>query len=225
MANALGATDRIAEEIMARIRDGDYVPGQRLVEAGLAQEFEVSRGVIRQTLHRLSAAGIVDIELHRGATIHRLSRRELGQMYEIRQLLEGHAARAVAAAEDHPAIAAELRRLLDQMAPAVESTDVRAFTTVNAAFHDLILTRARNEYLSRVLRQMHAQLPRLIYSRLVNPGTMHASHKGHCRIVEAISAGDGDAAERAMREHVAESGRAMMELPDKFFSRDPVGGT
>ena len=223
MATTRGATDRIAEEIMTRIRDGDYVPGQRLVEADLAEEFAVSRGVIRQMLHKLSAAGIVDIELHRGATIHRLSRRELAQMYEVRQLLEGHAARRVADSSDNARIASELTGLLEQMIPAVESNDVRRFTTFNAAFHDLILSGAQNEYLSRMLHQMQAQLPRLIYSRLVNPGTMHASHEGHCRIVEAIASGDPAAAEHAMREHVAESGRAMMDLPDRFFSREQSG--
>lgn len=225
MKNAGGATDRVAAEILTRIREGDYVPGQRLVEADLAKEFGVSRGVIRQTLHRLAAASIVDIALHRGATIHRLSRQELTEMYEIRQLLEGYAARKAAQSPDHAAIAERLSQLIDRMTPAANTHNVREFTTINADFHDLLLGASGNDYLARVLRQMHALLPRLIYSRLLDPQTMRASHEGHIRIARAIAAGDADAAERAMQAHVTESGEAIHRLADKFFARSQPDGS
>jgi DNA-binding GntR family transcriptional regulator len=217
-APAISATDKVADQILERIREGDFVPGQRLVESSLAQEFGVSRGIIRQCLHMLSAANIVDIELHRGATIHRLSRAELREMYELRELIEGFAARKSAERADHVEIAANLGDLVEEMAPTVVAQNIQAYSFINTRFHDVIILAAGNTQLSHVLGQIHAQLPRLIYSRLLNSAEIAASDTGHRAIQVAIAKGDGEAAQNAMKAHVREAGRAMLTLPDKFFS-------
>lgn len=214
-----GATDRVAQEIVERIRDGDFVPGQRLVEVSLAEEFGVSRGVIRQCLYKLSAERVVDMELHRGATIHKFSRSELDEVYELREILEGFAARKAAEHKNHKAVAAELEKLVEEMAPSVATEDRGAFSPINARFHEVIIKAADNREISSVLSRLHALLPRMIYGRLLNPGTIRESDAAHRAIVEAIAAGDGRSAGDAMQRHIRKSGDAAKQLPEKYFAK------
>lgn len=216
-AKETGATDRVANEIIARMREGEFVPGQRLVEGELAKEFNVSRGVIRQCLYKLSAERVVDMELHRGATIHKFSRRELVEAHELREVLEGFAARKAAESENHKAIAAKLAVLVEEMAPAVGARDRSAFTPLNAQFHETIISASGNGEIIRVLSRLHSLLPRMIYGRLLNPDRIAESDAAHRAILSAISSGDGEGAQAAMVAHIRSSGRDAKSLPDRYF--------
>ena len=85
--------DHIADTIKDGVRLGRYVPGQRLIESDFLSETGFSRGPLREALRRLEADGVVLLEKNRGAVVRRYSRDEIRNLYEVRELLETHAAR------------------------------------------------------------------------------------------------------------------------------------
>src|SRR5690606_3964267 len=87
------AVDKVAHAIVEGIKAGIYAPGQRLIEADLTRDLGVSRGPVREATRRLGAEGILDVLPHRGAVVRKLSRRDVAAIYQIRELLEGLAAR------------------------------------------------------------------------------------------------------------------------------------
>ena len=97
MATAYRTMKEIAyEAIREAILSGRFLPGQRLVADELAQEFGTSRMPIREALQRLENAGLVSITPHRGAVVSELSEQEIVEIYHIRAVLEGLAARLAA---------------------------------------------------------------------------------------------------------------------------------
>src|SRR5919204_2708887 len=94
--SAKTAVDRAADGIRERLLAGDYAPGQRLIEVELVEELQVGRNTVREALARLASDGVVKIEPHRGASVPRLSVKELEELYAVREVLEGLAARLAA---------------------------------------------------------------------------------------------------------------------------------
>ena len=84
------------EAITDGVKDGRYAPGQRLVEADLTAELGVSRGPLREALGRLAAEGVLELEPYRGAVVRRLTREDVEDLFSVREVLEGEAARLAA---------------------------------------------------------------------------------------------------------------------------------
>ena len=84
------------ERLLKAIEDGDLQPGSRLREAELADRFAISRTPIREALSRLESRGLVTHEPHRGATVTRLGYAQVTELYDLREVLEGMAARLAA---------------------------------------------------------------------------------------------------------------------------------
>ncbi len=93
--------DQVIEAIKLGIRDARYVPAQRLIEPDLAKEYGVSRGSVREALRRLAAEGFVNLERFRGASIIRMSRKQVVDLLELREVLEGFGASLAARRSDN----------------------------------------------------------------------------------------------------------------------------
>lgn len=204
--------DQVALAVRERVAGGDYVPGQRIVEAALAVEFGASRGVVREAFRRLAAETVLDLSPHRGATVRRLARADLAQITPLREVLEGLAARLAAASA--PGAGERLNASL-AIQHAAEAADdpVGAFARENIAFHDLIVDLADNARLAEALRPMTMPLSRLIYARLLDRGARERARTEHAAVIRALLAGDGAAAEAAMRAHVRSASEELLRLP------------
>src|SRR5258708_30459789 len=88
--------DTIIVSIKKNIREGIYAPGQRLIEPDLIRSLKVSRGSIREALRRLESEGVIEHKPFTGATVRKMSRSEVAEFSEIRELLEGLASRLAA---------------------------------------------------------------------------------------------------------------------------------
>ncbi len=86
-------SERIARQIRDDVRDGRLAPGQRVTEAQVTSQFKVSRGPVREALRRLEADGILAFEKNCGVSVRRLTRDDFVYMLEVREALEGLAAR------------------------------------------------------------------------------------------------------------------------------------
>ena len=204
--------DEVVQAVRDRVAAGAYAPGQRIVEAALAAELGASRGVVREAFRRLAAEGVLELSPHRGAAVRRLARADVAGIAPLREVLEGLAARL--AAGTAPAAADRLRASL-AAGNAAEAADdpVGAFARENLAFHGLVLDLADNPRLSEALRPLTMPLSRMIYARLLSRAARDTAREEHAAVARALLAGDGAAAEAAMRAHVRSASGELLRLP------------
>jgi len=216
LQQAPSTVDQVILEVKAAIREARYAPGQRLIEPELAREFGVSRGSVREALRRLAAEGLVEWERFRGASIIRMSRRQVTDFLELRELLEGFGAASAAARLD-----ADGRRDLAalEQTPGAHSMFPSQYDAYNNEFHDLVLRLSGNRELSGVLNQTRLPIFRLQFNKiLLLPDQIRQSRADHTRIVEAILNEDPRGAETAMRDHIRHSAACILGAPRNCFA-------
>jgi DNA-binding GntR family transcriptional regulator len=204
-AQRRGAAHPLHEEVAAYLRraiaSGGLRPGQKLSEKEVSARLRVSRTPVREAFRRLHTEGFITSRPRRGATVTRLSARDLREIYPILATLEALATRlamAHLAAGDF----ARLRRLNRAMADHADGGDEAAFMRANAEFHALFYRRCGNVRLQALVRQLRDQTYRLRLFAVSVPGRMHEAVKEHDEIVAALQSGEGLAAERAVRLHI-----------------------
>ena len=219
---ALASPASVVDAIVTRIKDGigngDYAPGQRLIEAELTTRFGTSRGPVREAFRRLAAEGLVLVEANRGASVKRLNRDEVGQLFEVRMALEGLAARLAAERIDRRSNRRRLTGLNQRLHDLVAGGNGAAYLEGNIRLHALILDMAGNQLLADLVARLQMQAVRLQVHVLARPGAMARSQRDHERIVDAILAGNGAAAERSMRAHVLHSRQRVMQVGAGVFA-------
>jgi DNA-binding GntR family transcriptional regulator len=192
------AVEATAEAIRTAIREGRFVPGQRLVVADITRSFGVSAGPAREAISRLTGEGLLEVITHRGAIVRSFSPAQIREIFQVREVVEGLAARLAASTVAQSAEAAELVHASVAELHAVLANNGVGFLEHNHAFHEMVYELARN---TRV---------REIAASLILPDYAAISGAEHGRIANALLAGDGDAAEREMRAHIGHSAEAMV---------------
>jgi DNA-binding GntR family transcriptional regulator len=205
--------DSIVSQLRQEIASGTIAFGEKLSEARLAQRFGVSRMPVREALKELEAAGFVAIEHRRGTFVRRLSRREILDLYEVREAVECMAARLCAGRATNEVVAL-IDEVMLAMGGAVRNGDADGYIATDERLHELIMQGAGNAPLADYYRLLVQQLHRGLLSSIVTrrEGRMERSLAEHEAIVGAIRARDAQAAEAAMRAHV-QQGR--LELADE----------
>ena len=201
--SAGNASVAVAEVIRQAIVDGGYPPGARLKEEELARELGISRTPVREALLVLQAEGLVDAAPNRGATVRVHDAEDLDDLYQLRALLEGYAARR-AAARAPENLAQELWASCERF-EAVPDSDVRALVKENLAFHNAILEAAGSARVASMVRKV-IELP-LVYKSYIwySPEQRRISSHYHRQIARAVETRDGERAELVMKEHVFEA--------------------
>jgi DNA-binding GntR family transcriptional regulator len=210
-----------AQAIVAGILEGRYAPGQRLVEADLTRELGISRNPLREALGRVAADGLVQIEPFRGAIVARPSRREVADLFEMRECLEGWAARRAAARITVPGLRERTRRIAAPLL-AAGKTAPRAedYLIENRKFHQMILELAGNVYLPRLLDLLQFPIFQAAFFRVYDAKLYQASAADHRAIFDAIIRGDKTGAEAAVHEHIRRTSALVQSLPDVLFRPD-----
>ncbi|MGB3681369.1 MAG: GntR family transcriptional regulator [Rubrobacteraceae bacterium] len=191
------------------ILEGEYGPDERLVEEQLAERLGVSRTPIRQALTVLEAEGLVEISPNRGAAVCSFGADEVWDIYDLRAVLEGHAARRAASRIQQRELD-ELRSITAEMVRA--STDafsdheeeIRWLVARNQEFHGTIVTASRNKRLATLIRRT-VEIPLMFKAFFwYTPDERAISNHYHRQILYALEQGDDERAEIIMREHVYE---------------------
>jgi DNA-binding GntR family transcriptional regulator len=202
---------RVIAETRRRILNGELGTGVNLSELALAEEFGVSRTPVREALKQLQTEGLVEIRPRVGTFVTTPSRREITELFDMKELLEGAAARLLAQRGHVPEV--ELLSVNLRHSEAAVAADDRArFGQLVMEFHDLVVSGSDNRKLQAHYRTLMNQLayPRLVNTSLRQPGRALQSDLEHHRVLELIVAKDGDTAERVMREHVRASRQALL---------------
>lgn len=198
MSSALGSP---TEQIRAAIVNGTFVPGQRLVEVELSEQFGASRGAIRTALGELDHQGLVERIANRGARVRVVTAAEAVEITEVRMVVEGLCA-AKAAERITDEQAQELREIGTQMERAVAEGDVMGYSGLNQTLHQRIYDIADQKEASAVLANLRARNVRHQFRLALRPGRPNVSLPQHLAIIDAICSRDAQAAEQAARAHL-----------------------
>ena len=196
-----GPTVPVVDAIRAAIAEGEFVPNQRLVEADLSERFGASRAAVRTALVQLSSEGLVERVQNRGARVRAVSLAEAIEITEVRMALEGLcAAKAAQRLTDDDRD--RLREIGEAMRAAVTSGDLLGYSELNRRLHGLVRALAGQATAGAILERLRGQNVRHQFQLAMHPGRPAVSLPQHLEIIEALCAGDSDAAEAAMRRHI-----------------------
>lgn len=207
--SAASRADYVKERIREAIQAGRYQPGERIRETEVAEWLKVSRTPVREALRRLESEGLVTFMSWRGVVVADLDRQQVSELYAMREVLEGAAAR-LAARHIGDAEIDLLEGLLSRADACRE--DSGALAAINRQFHETIYAAAHNRYLTQTLEQLRNALALLRGTTFAVPGRAGTAAAEHGAILKAIRDRDPDAAEAAARNHIAAAQRARLQL-------------
>jgi DNA-binding GntR family transcriptional regulator len=193
-----------ADLIRDAIADGRLEPGRRLKEEELARELGISRTPVREALLVLQTEGVLESAPNRGATVRAYEADDLDDLYQLRAVLEGFAARRAATRISAPDVT-RLRESCERFVALRADADVAELVRENMLFHDVILDAASSERLTQMVRKV-VQLP-LVYRSYYwySPEQKLISEHYHRQLTSAMAGRDAERAEIVMKEHVLEA--------------------
>jgi len=202
--------------ILDAIDTGTYRPGDRLVESELANRFGVARTPIREALQRLETPSLL-VRDGRSLIVASLDHNQLAELYAVRTELEGLAARLAArhATEEEQRV---LRIMVDEDR-ALLGGDPRLLSRANKRFHKQIHLASHNRFLVQQLDLVHRSMALLATTSLAAEGRGTGALAEHEAIVAAIEAGDGDAADAALRDHISKAYMTRLKLDAQAVER------
>jgi DNA-binding GntR family transcriptional regulator len=188
------AYDALREEIRAR----RLLPGHRVREVEVAERLGISRTPVREALKKLASEGLLEQNSARGFVVTEISTDHVMQLYAMREMLEGAAAR-FAAQQASPLEIQSLRRLAAHLASAATPAEA---ATGNRRLHNAIAQAAHNAYLLRAIGVLRDALELLGTTTYSAPGRIASGYEENMAIIERIAARDPDGAESAARRHI-----------------------
>lgn len=198
-------------DLEGMIVSGALPPGTRLDEVELAAWFKVSRTPVREALKALIAIGLLDMRPRQGVTVAAVSIPVLLEMFEMMAALEGLCAKLAARRAQRDEKSA-LRAVHARLADALHTESPDLFYAVNQEFHDLLYDASHTHFLAAQTRALRKRVAAYRRHVTFQPGRMAATIGEHERILEAIEAGDAEAAFRAAGEHVTLLGDDMADF-------------
>jgi len=196
---------QVREEIQRRILSGESQPGERLTQQSLAKELGVAQGTVRESLLELQWLGLVESVDRLGVFVQKLDAAHLSEAYQVREFLEGLAAR-LACEHASRADISSLRKTADHIWELSQQKHEEEMGAADRAFHLKIMNLSRNKVLLRLAEGYRVLGMAVRASR--DPRDVHDEH---LQIIDAIDRNMPDEAERLMRHHVAEARRMIEE--------------
>jgi DNA-binding GntR family transcriptional regulator len=205
----LSLGEAVFRSLRHALRAGIYRPGDRLREQEVAERLKVSRTPVREALGRLAMQGLVESAGSRGVIVRSLSIAEALELYAMRELLEGAAARLAAQHASRPEIDA-----LNDLEAEFEANaqDAPAMARFNLLLHEAITRAARNRYLDAALQELQDSIALLGATTFSVAGRPASAAGEHREIIAAIAGRELDKAEQSARAHIREALRFRMKL-------------
>jgi len=196
------------------ILNGKYKPGDSLIETRLSEELGVSRTPIREAIRQLELEGLVQAIPNKGAIVTGISAKDIEDIYTIRMMIEGLAAKW--AAEN---ITGEE---LEELKEAVEleefytvKNDTQHLLKFDSRFHEIIFKASKSKPLLFMLSTFHNYIQRARVTSLGSPGRAQRALDEHKAILKAIMDGDPENAERLTTEHIKNASKNLIEQNKK----------
>ncbi len=208
MANSI--SERLTQTLRERINRGELAPGTLVIEPALAQEFEVSKTPVRESLRQLTSEGLLQVLPKKGYLVRAISMNDVYEVLELRSLLEPHVAGQVSAMHSAALIVSLAGHLEAQEKLAV--SDPIASMHAAQRFHSELAAASRNSRIVASLENCFTQTARAHYVLPSMQPYMSQSDElsEHQQILAAIQQSDPEAATKAMALHLDSIRRAML---------------
>lgn len=193
----------VQRQLREEIITGDLTPGTPLSVPSIATRLGVSRTPVREAVQQLAVEGLATYRANAGARVASLDTGSLRQVFAVRELLDGLAAREATARASLPDLAS-LRGMLDEQAAMLEEpADGLRDARNDLAFHTAVRELSGNRPLCDALMKLDIQGYLYRSDAWLRDINRHKSFEEHCHIVDALESGDAEGAERAARSHAA----------------------
>jgi DNA-binding GntR family transcriptional regulator len=206
---------QVLDYLRQAIISGRLAPGARLVERELIEMMDVSRTVIREALRQLESEGLVATIANKGPVVRDLSAGEARDLYAIREVLVGLAARLFVA-NAKPDQVESLRLALDEVTRCYTAGDPAKILEAKNAFYDALVAGAASESLSSMISTLHARISRWRAIGLTHPKRSPKRSRESVNSLRAmfaaIKAGEAAKAEQLAREETAQAAAEVMRL-------------
>ena len=205
----ISKTDQVYQFLLENVLNGRFYPGQILIERELVNQLGVSKTPIREALMRFKQEGLAEGDTHRNVTIIRITRKDIEEIYSLREVLEGLAASDASRNIDAKS-AQRLRSVIQISEKYLERQDLDKYANIDLKFHNLLAELSGNNRMVDILRNLRAQTRIMIKTsiKLFNRGG-RISLREHKEITEAVCQGDPIKSELKAKEHVRKAKTAI----------------
>ena len=206
----------VYEELKRQILVGEISPGTRMMEVELADVMGVSRTPVREAIRKLEKEGLVTIEPRKGAYASNISIKDMVDVLEVRQGLEGMAA-AIASGKITERQKADLLNVVEKYKAAVESANIEEIIKYDEEFHSMIISISGNKTLMQVFSTVQELALRFRYIYYDDFNRYESMPREHQLIEEAIMSGDAEKARVAAGDHVSKLKEFILSEGEKAF--------
>jgi len=202
--------EAVLDQLRDAILDGEFKPGDPLIEAELAAAFRVSRAPVREALQSLSAEGLVEVVPYHGTTVRLLTPKDIEELYSLRGVLEAFAiTRIIERAA--PDTETTLHQIYERMLAAGTAGDLRRVSSEDQHFHTTLITLSGNTMLESMWSIVGNRVRQVLSLRnKLNPDLTQIA-ANHVPIIEAIIARDEPRATALIQKHVASAADLVLE--------------
>jgi len=209
IVNRQSLTEQIKTILIERILDGKLLPGDRLKELRIAEEFGTSQAPVREALRSLQALGYLEHKAHVGAVVRTYAKKEIEEAYQIREALEAHS--LIMTDLDSPEFAEQLNLQLGKMHEAVKSGNVRAFTDADNRFHRAIIKCSGNNRMLEMWDSLRMQL-QVLATVMETHMPLAEIYELHPPIVMALERQHREGSARFLANHYQQVGNYWKKL-------------
>lgn len=198
----------VLERLRKAIMNGSLQPGDRLVETSIAEGMGVSRTPVREAFRQLEIEGLAENIPRRGTIVKGISKTDILEIYEIREVLEGLAFRLACSNVSESQIL-ELKDKLLKMEQCINNNDIKEYWKLHGQFHESILCLSNNQRLIDQMKQIYEYLSKLRNFTLVMNKRRNVAMEEHKAVIEAFKKKDEILAEQIGREHTLNAKRFL----------------
>lgn len=203
------------ELVLGELRNGIFMgyikPGDRLVETSIANSMGISRTPVREALRQLESEGLAINMPRKGTVVKGICVEDAKEIYEIREVLEGLAARGACLHISRMEIR-ELRQIIREMDQCIKNSDEENYVQVHSRFNKIIMDACKNKRLINQMESIYEYLKSLRRISLLTDERKRDALKEHIEIVNAIENGDEGQAELLTRNHVKRAKKSFEEV-------------
>ena len=203
-------TSTLIDQVVTRLREalveGQFRPGDRMVEREVCERLDVSRPLLREALRQLEAEGLVELVPHRGPVVKRLTAQEATELYDLMAVIEGECARYCARRATVQDLAA-LRTHTLALVEALQARDTARIVQAKKRYYDALLTACHSQPIAAYLRQISARLSQFWSSSVQVSGRVEEGSAELLAILESIEHRDENAAALAAETFIRHARR------------------
>lgn len=203
--------DVIANDIRERILNGDLPEGFTIRQEALAKEYDVSRMPVREALKRLDAEGLVQLTNNQGAMVTKHSLDEIGEIFDLRILIEVDLFRRAI----HAMTADQIERceeVLEAMEASYDADDVSKWGAMNFKYHAALYAPAGRGLTNDVLQRINLQSDRYVRMHLSVMKQLGPAREEHRELLALARAGKVDEACALLTRHISDTKDNLLKL-------------